>query len=170
MRLQSIPILLMFFSFVTVRASNGRIDEQHSYRLTNSYLGSAYSLGINPDVPDMPVMVKSRDSAGQHWKFAAHDGCYRLTNVMVGADRSLDSYSDGGNDPFMGQSGAYSGQCWHLTPVSDGYVRLTNDFLGNSRSLDTHSEAGHKPCMADRGNYSGQLWRITATAPRRSFT
>ena len=111
MRLRSIPILFMFFSVLAVAATGGRIDDRHYYRLTNSYLGYAYSLGITSDAPDIPVMLKSGDHAGQYWKFTSHDGCYRLTNVLLGADRSLDTYSDGGNRPFMGQSGAPSGQC-----------------------------------------------------------
>jgi hypothetical protein len=164
MRLRTVPTLLMAFSILMGEASDGRIDSRYYYRLTNSYLGEAYSLDTAPDAPNAPFMGKSGDYSGQHWKFTYHEGCYRLTNDYLGADRSLDTYSDGGNAPFMGQSGTYSGQCWHVAPAGDGYLRLTNDYLGNSRSLDTHSESGHEPFMGDSGNYSGQFWKLTRLA------
>ena len=169
MGLRSASVVLLFSLVLTAGARDTRIDDQQYYRLTNSYLGYAYSLDTTPDAPHVPVMAKSGEYAGQYWKFTSHDGCYRMTNALLGAGKSLDTYSDGGNNPFMGPSGTYSGQCWHLTPVGDGYVRLTNDFLGNSRSLDTHSEPGHKPCMADSGDYSGQLWKLTKGNAVTSF-
>src|ERR1700733_4086864 len=82
MRLRSVPILLMFFSVLTVGAGDRRIDDQQYDRLTNSYLGYAYSLDTTPDAPNVPVMAKSGDYTGQYWKFTSHDGCYRLTNAF----------------------------------------------------------------------------------------
>jgi len=157
-----IPVLfLMLIKPLSLPAAGDSIDDRYYYRLTNSYLGEAYSLDNNPDAPNAPVMAQSGDYSGQYWKFTFHDGCYRLTNMFLGPDRSLDTYSDGENAPFMGQSGDYTGQRWHVTPAGDGYVRLTNDYLGTSRSLDTHSGSGHEPFMGNSDNYSGQLWKLT---------
>jgi hypothetical protein len=94
---------------LTVGAGDRRIDDQQYDRLTNSYLGYAYSLDTTPDAPNVPVMAKSGDYTG-------HDGCYRLTNALLGADRSLDTYSDGGNNPVMGQSGSYAVNAGLLPP------------------------------------------------------
>src|ERR1700720_2539011 len=112
MRLRYLLVLLIMLmgppSLRTGAAGDDRIDERYYYRLTNSYLGEAYSLDTAPDAPNAPFMAKSGDYSGQHWKFTDRGGCYRLTNIHLGADRSLDTYSDGGNAPFMGQSGTYS--------------------------------------------------------------
>jgi len=164
MRLQSLPILLMIFPALAGEINTGGLDERYYYRLTNSYLGDAYSLDTAPDGPNAPVVAKSGNSAGQYWKFTFHDGYYRLTNVLLGADLSLDTYSDGTNAPLMAQSGTETGQRWHVIRLGDGYVRLTNDYLGNSRSLDTHSDAAHTPFMGQTSRASGQLWKITKLA------
>jgi hypothetical protein len=165
MRLRCLYVLLMVlmasFPVQTGAASENAIDDRYYYRLTNSYLGEAYSLDTGPDAPNAPFMAKSGNYSGQYWKLSFHGGCYRLTNMLLGPDRSLDTYSDGKNAPFMGRSGAESGQRWHVTPAGDGYLRLTNDFLGNSRSLDTHSGSEHQPFMGGSDNYSGQFWKLS---------
>ena len=163
MRLRYAVILLMMIPALTGEASDGSIDERYYYRLTNSYLGEAYSLDTAPNDPNLPMMTKSGNSSGQYWKFTLFNscGCYRLTNVFLGPERALDTYPAGEHGPFMAPSGNSSGQCWHPTRAADGYVRLTNDYLGNSHSLDTYSDAEHKPFMGETSNASGQLWKLT---------
>ncbi len=164
MRLRFIPILFMIFPVLTSQGGDGWIDDRSYYRLTNTYLGEAYSLDTAPDTPNAPLMAKSGNYSGQYWNHIARwllpvDQCFLGRRPVSRHD------SDGVNDPFMGQTGTYSGQCWHVTPVSGGYVRLTNDFLGNSRALDTHSGGGRELFMGDRGNYSGQFWKLSRVTP-----
>ncbi len=163
----TLAILIGFLPVLTGESNRVRIDDRSYYRLTNTYLGEAYSLDTTRDAPNAPVMAKSGDYAGQYWLFTPQDGCYRLTNMYLGADRSLDTYSDGENAPFLGKSGPESGQRWHVTDAGDGYVKLTNEYLGNSRSLDTHSGSGREPFMGETGNYSGQLWKLTRVSHAR---
>lgn len=161
MRFRHPVILLAILPLLSADLPNGNIDEHYYYRLTNFYLGDAYSLDSTSNDKLVPIMAKSANSAGQYWKFTRSGGCYRLTNVLLGSDRSLDNYPTGSHPPFMAETGNASGQCWHITPEHDGYVRLTNDYLGNSHSLDTYSDRDHAPFMAETNTATGQYWKLT---------
>jgi hypothetical protein len=163
MRLRCVAILLPIFSAFAGEVGDGRIDTQYYYRLTNSYLGEGYSLDTAsaPNDPNVPVMAKSSNSAGQYWKFSVQGSCYKLSNVLLGPDRSLDNYPTGLHPPFMGPTGNFSGQCWHPAPAGGGYIRLTNDYSGDSHSLDTYSDRDHKPFMAESSTATGQFWKLT---------
>lgn len=164
MKYRSIPMLLTLLTLPQPAlrgADSDRIDQRYYFRLTNTFLGDAYSLDTANDGVKGPMMAKSGDYSGQFWMFTRHDGVYRMTNLFLGPERSLDTYSDGENTPFMGQSGEHSGQRWRLTPVGGGNYRLTNDYLGEGRSLDTYSDGANAPFMGQSGEYSGQLWKLT---------
>jgi hypothetical protein len=161
MTLRYAAILLTMLPLLATDLRDGWLDEHYYYRLTNSFLGDAYSLDSTSADKLVPIMTKSASTAGQYWKFTVSGGCYRLSNVLLGPDRSLDNYPEGNHPPFMGPTGNYSGQCWHLAPEHDGYLRLTNDYLGNSRSLDTYSDREHLPFMAESSTATGQYWKLT---------
>jgi hypothetical protein len=161
MTLRYAAILLTILPLLATDLRDSSPDERYYYRLTNSFLGDAYSLDSTSQDKLVPIMAKSANTAGQYWKFTASGGCYRLSNVLLGPDRSLDNYPEGNHPPFMGPTGNYSGQCWHLTPEHDGYLRLTNDYLGNSRSLDTYSDRENLPFMAETSTATGQYWKLT---------
>jgi len=154
---------VVLLTILPLLADDGGFDERYYYRLTNSYLGDAYSLDSTSSDKLAPVIAESSNSVGQYWKFTRWgDGrCYRITNVLLGPDRAVDNYPTDNHPPFMAPAGNSSGQCWHFTPERNGYVRLTNDYLGNSRSLDTYSDRTHAPFMAKTSPATGQYWKLT---------
>jgi hypothetical protein len=162
MKLAYTALLLTIFPLPAANGGLGGFDDRYYYRLTNAYLGDAWSLDSTASDKLVPVMAKSSNSAGQYWKFTLWgNGCYRLSNVLLGAGHALDNYNAGSHPPSMAIAGNVSGQCWHLTPEHDGYIRLTKDYLGNSHSLDTYSDREHTPFMAETGTATGQYWKLT---------
>jgi len=100
---RGITILLAILPLFVVEPG---FDEQYYYRLTNSFLGNAYSLDSTCDKL-VPLMAKSSNSAGQYWKFTRAGGCYRMSNVLLGPGYALPT---GSHPPFMAIAGNASGQ------------------------------------------------------------
>ena len=87
MKYRSIPMLLTLLTLPQPAlrgADSDRIDQRYYFRLTNTFLGDAYSLDTANDGVKGPMMAKSGDYSGQFWMFTRHDGVYRMTNLFLG--------------------------------------------------------------------------------------
>ena len=140
----------------------GEVDEGcpvpgTSYRLTNGYLGTAYSL--EAWTTDSGVyMAQTADIGSQAWTILPIDGThYRLSNEWMGPVLSLDSWLDA---PFIAPTGDYSGQAWTLTHEANGCWRLRNAYAGEGVSLDSVPETTDL-FMGLTTPFPGQCWAIT---------
>ncbi|KAH6912727.1 hypothetical protein BKA70DRAFT_1559204 [Coprinopsis sp. MPI-PUGE-AT-0042] len=137
------------------------------FRLTNSFNGPAWALGVVPGGSGILKISPAGDNNDQHWSlthFEGVEGAYHITSRWRGGEYSL-CFAKGEGDEedriWLAKTENVAGQAWHLSKVEPSFAKfkLQNELAGSGEFLDVYTD--RKTVRMSRGDADGTHWAFT---------
>ncbi len=162
--------LTVALAAITLGSAPLAAQANSKYRITNSALGTGYSLDVGDALTPgimAGMMLPTGQASGQFWNFEApfvFDNRIKLSNIFKGPTECLNVAGDGAL--YMSPCNSEIGQRWMMQEVPGIGVRFTNEFkpgqcLGALRS--NVSNQIFVPLMQSCTGGNDQVWIVTHT-------